>query len=460
MKKFFLFCAATLLTVISANADVTVKVKNVPWEACYAYTWGGLTTNGTFAMTKDGDYYTYTFTDVTGNIEMLIKNTESDWDQQSNDFPKFSADACFAVSGTGKLNVVAIDCATGDLPTVDAYYIKNCWNSGSWEWKEMTPNQDKSEWTYTGVYGGTGVNIGVQVDDPNALWFPQDKIQGTAIVGAEVTFTYNVAANTVTAVSGDTPTPPAPGTNTYYLVGYINGVDYGIGNDIDNMGDYNLTTGPVTITFTEKSYVQVKNQNKSIYGTDYVDATESGSTVLSVGATDKIGLPANVEITFTLTENADGTVTLAYAWGDTPTPPTPVEEGFGIVINGSETVKGWKNEGQTEWLEYLIEADLTAGATFQLYDFGNQAAWTESNLDEASTPNVTINASGVYEVAADGHYTIYLKMYGPENNQVYIGYTEPTSIREATINAPVKKMMVDGIFYIVKDNKAYTAYGF
>ncbi|MCQ2331443.1 MAG: hypothetical protein MJZ55_05575, partial [Paludibacteraceae bacterium] len=188
MKKFFLFCAATLLTVISANADVTVKVKNVPWEACYAYTWGGLSQNGTFAMTKEGDYFTYTFTDVTGDIEMLIKNTESDWDQQSNDFPKFSADACFSVSeGEKKLNVVAIDCATGDLPTVDAYYIKNNWNSSGWAWQEMTPNQDKSEWTYTGVYGGTGVNIGVQVDDPNALWFAQDKIQGTATVGAEVT---------------------------------------------------------------------------------------------------------------------------------------------------------------------------------------------------------------------------------------------------------------------------------
>ena len=138
----------------------------------------------------------------------------------------------------------------------------------------------------------------------------------------------------------------------------------------------------------------------------------------------------------------------------------PVDEGYGIILGNGTTIKGEQNKDQTAFLEYVIVADLTAGTTFQLYDFGNKAPWTEANMDEASTPNVIINASNVYEVLADGHYTIYLKMYGPENNQVYIGYTEPTSIREATIKAAVKKMVVDGIFYIVKDNKAYTVFGF
>ncbi len=332
------------------------------------------------------------------------------------------------------------------------------------------------------------------------------------------------------SVYGDTPEP-----TEYYLIGYINGADYGCEADIDNMGDYNLTAGPVVITFTEKSYVQVKNQNKSIYGTAYVDATEPGSTVLSVGATDKIGLPANVEITFTLTENADGTVTLAYTWGDTPTPgtstyylvgyingvssgcdedyenfheeykfvdgsltttftetsyvfvktgdnehwylpdsyilpdakvevilaegnaekvgvngnvevtftltenadgtvtlsyqeaSTPAEEGFGIILGDGSTIKGQKNEGQVEFEEYVTVANLTAGAIFQLYDFANEVAWTVDNIDEASTPNLTINEDYVYEVTADGKYTIYLKMYGMGNDQVYCGYEEPVS---------------------------------
>lgn len=565
MKKFFLFCAALLGMSSVFAQDLTYNVT-VPAGTKACYIAGDMNSWSFTEMTKVDDTH-YTITAGSGGYKYC---SGPSWDYVEKDAQgEEISNRTYSES-----DVVASWKAVYDpetpTPAGDAYYIKNNWNSSGWTWQEMTPNEDKSEWTYTGVYGGTGVNINTKADDAGAQWFEQSNIQGTATVGAEVTFTYNVAAGTVTAVSGDTPTPPAPGTSTYYLVGYINGVDYGISGDIDNMGDYNLTAGPVVITFTEKSYVQVKNQNKSIYGTAYVDATEPGSTVLSVGATDKIGLPANVEITFTLTENADGTVTLAYTWGgtptpptpsenvfgitvngtpvlgtknespldpsfeewqvleqslvtgdlvtlynqnggatwvvaldeasvegielnatgdayiitqdgcynfyiklkyeadqlyvgscgDTPTPPTPGEEGFGIILGDGSTVKGWKNEGQVEFLEYMIEADLTTGTMFQLYDFGNKVPWTEANIDEASTPNVTINASGVYEVAADGHYTIYLKMYGPENNQVYIGYTEPTSIREATIKAAVKKMVVDGIFYIVKDNKAYTAHGF
>lgn len=573
MKKFFLFCAALLGMSSVFAQDLTYNVT-VPAGTKACYIAGDMNSWSFTEMTKVDDTH-YTITAGSGGYKYC---SGPSWDYVEKDAQgEEISNRTYSES-----DVVASWKAVYDpetpTPAGDAYYIKNNWNSSGWTWQEMTPNEDKSEWTYTGVYGGTGVNINTKADDAGAQWFEQSNIQGTATVGAEVTFTYNVAAATVTAVSGDTPTPPTPGTNTYYLVGYINGVDYGISGDIDNMGDYNLTAGPVVITFTEKSYVQVKNQNKSIYGTAYVDATEPGSTVLSVGATDKIGLPANVEITFTLTENADGTVTLAYTWGDTPTPPTPGtstyyligyingadsgceedyesfheeykfvngsltttftvtsyvfvktgdnnhwylsenyvepakqvtailangmdygekvgvnanvevtftltenadgtvtlsytcgdtptpptpgEEGFGIILGDGSTVKGWKNEGQIEFLEYMIESDLTTGATFQLYDFGNQAAWTEQNIDEASTKNVIINASNVYEVLADGHYTIYLKMYGPENNQVYIGYTEPTSIREATIKAAVKKMVVDGIFYIVKDNKAYTAHGF
>ncbi len=111
-----------------------------------------------------------------------------------------------------------------------------------------------------------------------------------------------------------------------------------------------------------------------------------------------------------------------YAMTFTKGTPTPAEEGFGIILSDGSTVKGTKNEGQTEWIEYMIEANLNANATFQLYNFANKYSWTESNIDEASTPNVTINANDVYEVSATGKYTIYLKMYDQENNQVYFAY--------------------------------------
>lgn len=189
--------------------------------------------------------------------------------------------------------------------------------------------------------------------------------------------------------------------------------------------------------------------------------TDNGN--LDWGAKTKdLTIPADGKNLFTIT-------TTEAVWGDPGCDgewsvygeePTPKDEGFGIIVNGTEKIKGQKNEAQVEFLEYMIEANLTAGATFQLYDFANDATWTEANIDEASTPNVTINANNLYEATADGKYTIYLKMYGPENNQVYIAYEASTGLRDAIINAPVKKVMVDGILYIVKDNKVYTAQGF
>ncbi|MBQ0154450.1 MAG: hypothetical protein KBS70_06665, partial [Bacteroidales bacterium] len=163
----------------------------------------------------------------------------------------------------------------------------------------------------------------------------------------------------------------------------------------------------------------------------------------------------NVVITLTVVD--DETVALNVAKGEGP---TPAEEGFGIIVNGTEKIKGQKNEAQVEFLEYLIEANLTAGATFQLYDFANDAPWTEANIDEASTKNVTINANNLYEVAADGKYTIYLKMFGLGNNQVYIAFTsDPTGLIEIMRNTKDGKFIINGKMIIRRNGALYTIQG-
>ncbi len=99
----------------------------------------------------------------------------------------------------------------------------------------------------------------------------------------------------------------------YYLVGYLNGADYGIVGDSANLGDYKFVDGKLTVTFTADSYVLVKAADANGENVKYYWAEEyvTGKTAtLILDKTQKMLVPKNVEITFTLTVNADGTLTL------------------------------------------------------------------------------------------------------------------------------------------------------
>ena len=113
----------------------------------------------------------------------------------------------------------------------------------------------------------------------------------------------------------------------YYLIGYIDGADYGSGEtDWENLGDYKFVNGKVTATFKETSYVYVKtgDLSKWFMAEEYVMPSASGAsgvlyaTSANPAALEKIGVPAGT-VTFTLKENADGTITLSYTMQGTTT---------------------------------------------------------------------------------------------------------------------------------------------
>ena len=131
------------------------------------------------------------------------------------------------------------------------------------------------------------------------------------------------AADTNKAATGGGGT-----TGSYYLIGYIDGADYGDGADYANMGDYHFVNGQVTATFTQDSYVCVKDTNMVWYmtqgflGTDVTSATLYNTSITGTQS-DKLYVPAGTH-TFTLSENGDGTLTLSYDGGgniDQPTDP-------------------------------------------------------------------------------------------------------------------------------------------
>lgn len=104
----------------------------------------------------------------------------------------------------------------------------------------------------------------------------------------------------------------------FYLYGFINGEDYGIGEDADNIGTYEFKDGELVVTFTENSYVAVKDgYNEKFYETngyqgDNVTLAVLYNKKLIGDKGDKLFVPKGREITFTLIENGNDTLTLYY----------------------------------------------------------------------------------------------------------------------------------------------------
>ena len=125
--------------------------------------------------------------------------------------------------------------------------------------------------------------------------------------GALMSHTYNNGVCTGCSKSD-------PNFSGYYLVGWINGADYGCEADWENAGIYKFVNGNLVATFEQDSYVFLKTgDNNNWYMTDtYVSGSTGVFKNTNAGASEKMYVPGGVEVTFTLVVNADGTMTLSY----------------------------------------------------------------------------------------------------------------------------------------------------
>ena len=106
----------------------------------------------------------------------------------------------------------------------------------------------------------------------------------------------------------------------YYLIGNINGANCGDVEDWTNVTPYKFVNGKLTVTFTASSYVGVKTPTGTAgdgnptfdwyWAPQYCTGT---TTTLNTSSGEKMFVPAGVEVTFSLAENADGTLTLSYS---------------------------------------------------------------------------------------------------------------------------------------------------
>lgn len=206
MKKIFAMVAVVLMAASSmaANYRLVGYINNADYDG-YDYP---LTVDEAVEYEFSVDTYVFVKDDG-GNQFMADKYMEFKADGLSADLVKTGNNKLQVAKGLKvKFTLTVKDGNTVSLAYEVAtsgetvYYIKSKWavDAPDWEWKEMTPNGDKSEWTYTGDFYGSGCNVST-IAVGNGTWFANDgAIAGDKIAeGDNVTFTYNVAAKTLTA---------------------------------------------------------------------------------------------------------------------------------------------------------------------------------------------------------------------------------------------------------------------
>jgi nitrogen fixation protein FixH len=167
-------------------------------------------------------------------------------------------------------------------------------------------------------------------EDANKLAVPAGEVTFTLVTNDDGTLTLSYTSDETPSIPEstdpveDTTTPVVSGD--YYLFGSINGANYGCEEDYENIGDYHFVNGKLTATFDTLSYVAVKTgDNKNWYMTDgwvgVVNEVVLYPTSTLGEDANKLVVPAG-EVTFTLKENADGTLTLSYTSDETPSIPS------------------------------------------------------------------------------------------------------------------------------------------
>ena len=201
---------------------------------------------------------------------------------------------------------------------------------------------------------------------------------------------------------------PNANGNTYYLVGYINGADYGCEDDFKNMGDYKFVDGKLTVKFDQDSYVFVKTEGNTqwLLSTYYCEAS---TCVFVDGGNEKMFVPGGVELNFTLTENANGGVTLTYTNGSTPasTVPTLTLKSPTLEFKDMITVNAFYT---AENIEDVVEMGMITYSSQPTY-------WSIRTADYVIPGYSYVESTGRYYSASQGIHakyladTVYLAVY-------------------------------------------------
>ena len=260
-------------------------------------------------------------------------------------------------------------------------------------------------WLGTSVTSATLYNTDVLGGNGNKLFVPG---------GVEVEFTLTEGADDTYVLSYTTQggtEPPEPTGPEYYLIGYINGADYGCEGDWQNLGDYHFVNGSLTATFTQDSYVFVKTgDNASWYMTDGWLGEVNTATLYNTGShtfangTNKLLVPGNVELTFTLTEGDNDTLTLSYATAGSKAARDASDYYLFGYINGADygTGEDWQTLGEYHFVDGSLTASFTADS-YVAVKTGDNAHWYMTDGWQGEASSATLYDTSVYELGENAN---------------------------------------------------------
>ena len=217
---------------------------------------------------------------------------------------------------------------------------------------------------------------------------------------------------------------------SYSLIGYINGADYGCYNDADNPGTYLFENGKLTATFNQVSYVFVKLSDNSKW-------------FLSQNYGEKMRVPGNKEVTFTLTEVDENTITLTASVAPEPMAACFMKHNWG---GGGDDSWTWKEATKVEGTDGFTLQEVYGGSGVNV----NSAA-SDAGAKWFAEPTVGGDV-------AVGDLCVFTYFEGQD--YVRIDKVVPTAINDINVTATkAYKTIENGQVIIVKDNVRYNVMG-
>ena len=455
--------------------------------AWFAWTWDGVTDQWITGV-QDGDYIRF---DGCGNkivfVRMPSGSTAGDWNtcwNQSEDLTISDNLATFSSWNNQKFNVTWSHYDGGETPT---------------SYTSPTQSGDGITVTFNNTLGWSDVNVhywnasgtgstwpGIPMSNNGSAWTATIPADSTGVVfntngGAVQTADGNIAEGTDFSPTGDqdsqghyvisaggyTPTsyttPTSGGSGDLYLFGTIGKTDFGSGETEWNQPTaYDITSGTLTTTFAEEAYVGVKKLSTNTWymadgfpGMTATSATLYDADKFQLGANaEKLHVPAGVEVTFSFSENGDGTASLSYTTnGEIPTQdtgytPTTPTQGGGTLKNKFVAVIYCEAFG-TDDASRNKEAEFSSNGTLT-YDFPDASYVFVRNYDTGvqyctdgwsnfANPVTLVNQAALTQqfdkmYVPSGQHTLYLTDNG--NDTFTLGYdtggdvTEPTQTTE------------------------------